>query len=39
MRATAVRRMAGAAAFGGYVKGELARWTKVLKEMGINDAP
>ncbi len=27
------------AAFGGYVKGELARWTKVLKEMGINEAP
>ncbi len=27
------------AAFAGYVKGELARWTKVLKEMGINEAP
>ncbi len=27
------------AVFGGYVKGELARWTKVLKEMGINEAP
>jgi tripartite-type tricarboxylate transporter receptor subunit TctC len=26
-------------AFAGYVKGELARWTKVLKEMGINEAP
>jgi tripartite-type tricarboxylate transporter receptor subunit TctC len=26
-------------AFGGYVKGELARWTNVLKEMGINEAP
>ncbi len=27
------------AVFGGYVKGELARWTKVLKEMGINETP
>ena len=27
------------AVFGSYVKGELARWTKVLKEMGINEAP
>lgn len=27
------------AVFGGYVKSELARWTKVLKEMGINEAP
>lgn len=27
------------AAFAGYVRGELARWTKVLKEMGINEAP
>jgi tripartite-type tricarboxylate transporter receptor subunit TctC len=27
------------AAFGAYVKGELARWTRVLKEMGINEAP
>jgi tripartite-type tricarboxylate transporter receptor subunit TctC len=27
------------AALGGYVKGELARWTQVLKEMGINEAP
>ncbi|HTD91547.1 MAG TPA: tripartite tricarboxylate transporter substrate binding protein [Burkholderiales bacterium] len=26
-------------AFAGYVKSELARWTKVLKEMGINEAP
>lgn len=26
-------------AFAGYVKGELARWTRVLKEMGINEAP
>ncbi len=26
-------------AFGGYVKGELARWTKVLKEMGIQEMP
>ena len=26
-------------AFGNYVKGELVRWTKVLKEMGINEAP
>lgn len=26
-------------AFAGYVKNELARWTKVLKEMGINEAP
>ncbi len=26
-------------AFAGYVRGELARWTKVLKEMGINEAP
>jgi tripartite-type tricarboxylate transporter receptor subunit TctC len=26
-------------AFAGYVKGELARWTKVLREMGINEAP
>lgn len=25
--------------FAGYVKNELARWTKVLKEMGINEAP
>jgi tripartite-type tricarboxylate transporter receptor subunit TctC len=27
------------AVFAGYVKNELARWTKVLKEMGINEAP
>ena len=27
------------AAFAGYVRGELARWTRVLKEMGINEAP
>ena len=27
------------AGFAGYVKGELARWTKVLREMGINEAP
>jgi tripartite-type tricarboxylate transporter receptor subunit TctC len=27
------------AAFAGYVKNELARWTRVLKEMGINEAP
>jgi tripartite-type tricarboxylate transporter receptor subunit TctC len=27
------------AAFTGYVKGELVRWTKVLKEMGIQEAP
>jgi tripartite-type tricarboxylate transporter receptor subunit TctC len=26
-------------AFGAYVKGELARWTKVLREMGINETP
>ena len=26
-------------AFADYVRGELARWTKVLKEMGINEAP
>ena len=26
-------------AFAGYVKGELTRWTKVLREMGINEAP
>lgn len=26
-------------AFAGYVKVELARWTRVLKEMGINEAP
>jgi len=27
------------AAFAGYVRNELARWTRVLKEMGINEAP
>ena len=27
------------AAFAGYVRAELARWAKVLKEMGINEAP
>ena len=27
------------AAFAGYVRAELARWTQVLKEMGINEAP
>jgi tripartite-type tricarboxylate transporter receptor subunit TctC len=27
------------AAFAGYVKNELARWTKVLREMGIQEAP
>ena len=27
------------AALGDYVRNELARWTKVLKEMGINEAP
>ena len=26
-------------AFAGYVKNELARWSKILKEMGINEAP
>ncbi len=26
-------------AFADYVRGELARWTKVLKEMGINEVP
>jgi tripartite-type tricarboxylate transporter receptor subunit TctC len=25
--------------FGAYVKSELARWTKVLKEIGITDIP
>ncbi len=27
------------AAFASYVRTELARWSKVLKEMGINEAP